>query len=304
MNLRTSSALLNIQPPLGAGRAVRRRSVARPELHGTLCGSSFPRVSRLFHRCYDGPAGSGRVATRRYARGRPRCRPRRPLAWYRGRRRARLGSWLEPQRPQSGAPAAYPGQRLGLPAEGPRSLARFGRRLVALVVDWVIALLIAGGLLRQRPPRRSSGRCSCCSSRTPLLVGLPAPPSGTACWACASRPLGRVAPGPVGADPVGPALPRHPAAGLGRRPPRPARPLGGHPGGADLTARQLATISTPPWRDSSAWQVAQRPDLLDPALLVRPDTRLGVPDGRLGQLGVDPAGRGRAMSRTPRTWRR
>jgi uncharacterized RDD family membrane protein YckC len=62
-----------------------------------------------------------------------------------------VGSWLEPRRPASGAPEAYPGQRLGRPAEGPRSLAGFGRRLVALVVDWVIALLIAGGLLRNVP---------------------------------------------------------------------------------------------------------------------------------------------------------
>jgi uncharacterized RDD family membrane protein YckC len=65
--------------------------------------------------------------------------------------RRELGSWLEPQRPASGAPAAYPGERLGRPADGPRSLAGFGRRLVALVVDWVVALLIAGGLLRNVP---------------------------------------------------------------------------------------------------------------------------------------------------------
>src|SRR5215212_10284700 len=59
-----------------------------------------------------------------------------------------VGSWLEPRRPASGAPAAYPGERLGRPDDGPRSLGSFGRRLVALVVDWVIALLIAGWLLR------------------------------------------------------------------------------------------------------------------------------------------------------------
>ncbi len=62
--------------------------------------------------------------------------------------RRELGSWLEPRLPASGAPAAYPGERLGRPEDGPRSLAGFGRRLVALVVDWVIALLIAGWLLR------------------------------------------------------------------------------------------------------------------------------------------------------------
>ena len=62
--------------------------------------------------------------------------------------RRELGSWLEPRLPASGAPAAYPGERLGRPADGPRSLGSFGRRLVALVVDWVHALLIAGWLLR------------------------------------------------------------------------------------------------------------------------------------------------------------
>jgi uncharacterized RDD family membrane protein YckC len=62
--------------------------------------------------------------------------------------RRELGSWLEPRLPASGAPAAYPGERLGRPADGPRSLGSFGRRLVALVVDWVLALLIAGWLLR------------------------------------------------------------------------------------------------------------------------------------------------------------
>jgi RDD family protein len=65
--------------------------------------------------------------------------------------RRELGSWLEPQRPPPGSAAAYPGERLGRPADGPRSLAGFGRRLVALVVDWVVALLIAGGLLRNVP---------------------------------------------------------------------------------------------------------------------------------------------------------
>jgi uncharacterized RDD family membrane protein YckC len=59
-----------------------------------------------------------------------------------------MGSWLEPRRPASGAPRAYPGERLGRPEDGPRSLASFGRRLVALFADWVVALLIAGWLLR------------------------------------------------------------------------------------------------------------------------------------------------------------
>ena len=38
----------------------------------------------------------------------------------------------------------YPGQRLGLPAEGPGSLAGLGRRACALLVDWFISYGLAG----------------------------------------------------------------------------------------------------------------------------------------------------------------
>ncbi len=46
----------------------------------------------------------------------------------------------------TGAPAgaSYPGERLGLPAEGPGAVAGWGRRLLALAVDWVACLLVAG----------------------------------------------------------------------------------------------------------------------------------------------------------------
>jgi uncharacterized RDD family membrane protein YckC len=33
----------------------------------------------------------------------------------------------------------WPGKRLGLPAHGPRSIGRLGRRLAALAVDWLVA---------------------------------------------------------------------------------------------------------------------------------------------------------------------
>ena len=36
----------------------------------------------------------------------------------------------------------YPGKRLGLPQEGAGSAAPMGRRLAALVVDWILCLLI------------------------------------------------------------------------------------------------------------------------------------------------------------------
>ena len=38
---------------------------------------------------------------------------------------------------------AYPGERLGLPADGPRSVASWGRRIVALFLDWIPSLLVA-----------------------------------------------------------------------------------------------------------------------------------------------------------------
>ena len=37
----------------------------------------------------------------------------------------------------------YAGQRLGLPEQGPRSVASWGRRVAALFVDWVASLLVA-----------------------------------------------------------------------------------------------------------------------------------------------------------------
>src|SRR5258705_8248477 len=58
-----------------------------------------------------------------------------------------IGSWLSGPEPDSGSQDQgsddYPGQRLGLPQTGPRSLARMGRRIAALFVDWMIAYGLA-----------------------------------------------------------------------------------------------------------------------------------------------------------------
>jgi uncharacterized RDD family membrane protein YckC len=40
----------------------------------------------------------------------------------------------------------YPGNRLGLPADGPGSVGGWGRRVLALFVDWLIAGLIASAI--------------------------------------------------------------------------------------------------------------------------------------------------------------
>ncbi|AMM20953.1 transporter [Frondihabitans sp. PAMC 28766] len=37
----------------------------------------------------------------------------------------------------------WPGHDLGLPQTGPRSIARFGRRLIAIFIDWAIAVVIS-----------------------------------------------------------------------------------------------------------------------------------------------------------------
>jgi len=58
-----------------------------------------------------------------------------------------IGSWLSGPSSESGSqgqgPNEYPGERLGLPQSGPKSLARMGRRFAALFVDWLIAYGLA-----------------------------------------------------------------------------------------------------------------------------------------------------------------
>ncbi len=51
----------------------------------------------------------------------------------------------------SAAEPAYPGRRLGLPERGPGSIARLGRRVLALLVDWACASVIAAAFLGYDP---------------------------------------------------------------------------------------------------------------------------------------------------------
>ena len=53
------------------------------------------------------------------------------------------GSWLDGPRAVSGAELGYPGERLGRPETGYGSIARFGRRLLGLFVDWIGCLAVA-----------------------------------------------------------------------------------------------------------------------------------------------------------------
>ena len=50
---------------------------------------------------------------------------------------------------QAGA-EAYPGQRLGLPERGPGAVAGWGRRILALCVDWAVSLLVAAAFIGTR----------------------------------------------------------------------------------------------------------------------------------------------------------
>lgn len=82
----------------------------------TLRGASFPTVSPVFPPCYV----------------------------------AAVTSPSEPAPPEQ-APALqdWPGQRLGLPESGPGAVAGWGRRLLALVVDWAFSSLVASVVTRR-----------------------------------------------------------------------------------------------------------------------------------------------------------
>ncbi|MDI3194796.1 RDD family protein [Pseudarthrobacter sp. AL07] len=52
-----------------------------------------------------------------------------------------IGSWLSG--PDTSGISRYPGERLGMPESGSGSMARAGRRFLAIALDWGIALLIS-----------------------------------------------------------------------------------------------------------------------------------------------------------------
>jgi uncharacterized RDD family membrane protein YckC len=58
-----------------------------------------------------------------------------------------LGSWLQGPDARSEPDSTYPGERLARPETGSHSLARPGRRLASLLIDWALCLLIARGFL-------------------------------------------------------------------------------------------------------------------------------------------------------------
>ena len=61
-----------------------------------------------------------------------------------------VATWLEGPGGGRREPGSYPGQRLGRPEQGPGSVAGFGPRIVAYLMDSVACTLIAYGLLRDQ----------------------------------------------------------------------------------------------------------------------------------------------------------
>ncbi len=66
-----------------------------------------------------------------------------------------LAGWLEGPKASledQGYDFGYKGQRLGLPESGPGSVAGFGRRVVALTIDWLACVLVANLFSSGQPP--------------------------------------------------------------------------------------------------------------------------------------------------------
>jgi uncharacterized RDD family membrane protein YckC len=88
--------------------------------------------------------------------------------------RRTAGSWLSGAR-AAGADLGYPGERLGLPEEGAGAVAGYGRRLVALLVDWLLALLVAqllSAIFHWSPTARSFATLAVFGVLAWLLIAL------------------------------------------------------------------------------------------------------------------------------------
>ncbi|WP_207344210.1 RDD family protein [Arthrobacter sp. E3] len=60
-----------------------------------------------------------------------------------------IGSWLSG--PDTSNISKFPGERLGRPESGPGSMARAGRRILALCIDWGLSYLIAVAFFNSNP---------------------------------------------------------------------------------------------------------------------------------------------------------
>jgi hypothetical protein len=80
-------------------------------------------------------------------------------------------TWLGGVR-AAGIDLGYPGERLGLPKEGSGAVAGFGRRIGAIVIDWLICTwAITQGLLRINPTQNLLVPTLILAAEYVLLVG-------------------------------------------------------------------------------------------------------------------------------------
>ncbi|MGW1077869.1 RDD family protein [Streptomyces sp. NPDC002537] len=72
--------------------------------------------------------------------------------------RQAMGSWLSGPRAaaeEMGIDFGYRGERLGLPESGPGSIARPGRRIAAICIDWALCMLVANAFLADGMSQRA-----------------------------------------------------------------------------------------------------------------------------------------------------
>ncbi|WKX69919.1 RDD family protein [Streptomyces sp. XD-27] len=75
-------------------------------------------------------------------------------------KRQAIGSWLSGPRAaaeEMGVDFGYRGERLGLPQDGPGSMAPPGRRIAAILVDWGLCMLVSYGLVARGGDAQSVG---------------------------------------------------------------------------------------------------------------------------------------------------
>jgi len=82
--------------------------------------------------------------------------------------RTRAETKVAPGKAAAAETPDYPGKRFGLPADGPSSVAPMGRRLVALIIDWLLCYLIASSIARHQM-FTSADAHSAAAWLTPLL---------------------------------------------------------------------------------------------------------------------------------------
>jgi uncharacterized RDD family membrane protein YckC len=65
-----------------------------------------------------------------------------------------IGSWLSGPQIDTGldGPVGYPGERLGMPPAGRGSVTTWGRRILALIIDWFIVLGVSLALVGPPEP--------------------------------------------------------------------------------------------------------------------------------------------------------